>query len=499
MADLTAIDGAIAALEAQRDLLGDAVVDTALAPLLAQRSELHERAMVEQRRLVTILFSDVVDFTVLSQQLDAEDVRTVMDAYFLRWHEHIAANGGVVEKFIGDAVMAVFGLRAADEEDPCRAIRAALAMRASLDEVNAEVGAAHGITLAMRVGIDTGDVVVSTLGERPGQDFVVVGEVVNRASRIQGAAPPGGVLVSADTFRHVRGAFDVQPVTGLRLKGIDQPVDAYLIQGERVQGFRADAARGVEGVVTRTIGRELELRQLQEHFQEVGEERRWQVVTVVGDAGVGKTRLLSEFARWLDELPQPVWWFGGRAAPSRASLPYALLHDLFAARLGINDSDGPSEVRRKWERGVAQALGSSPDAVDKAHVIGYWLGFQIGESASLAGVSDDPAEPQRARRERTSPSTSGASPNRHPSCSCWRTSTGPTRQRSPSCTRPGRCWATARCSWWPARGRPCSSTTRTGARASTSTPGCRCARCRGARRAGSSTRSSSAPTECPLR
>ncbi len=210
MADLTAINDAIAALEAQRNLLGDAVVDTALAPLLAQRSELHDRAMVEQRRLVTILFSDVVDFTVLSQQLDAEDVRTVMDAYFLRWHEHIAANGGVVEKFIGDAVMAVFGLRAADEEDPCRAIRAALGMRASLDEVNAEVGAAHGITLAMRVGIDTGDVVVSTLGERPGQDFVVVGEVVNRASRIQGAAPPGGVLVSADTYpprpRRVRRA-----------------------------------------------------------------------------------------------------------------------------------------------------------------------------------------------------------------------------------------------------------------------------------------------------
>ena len=126
VADLAAIDDAIAALEAQRGLLGDAVVDTALEPLLAQRAELVGRAVAEQRKLVTVLFSDLVDFTVLSQRLDAEDVRTVIDAYFLRWHEHIEANGGVVEKFIGDAVMAVFGLHAAEEEDPHRAIRAAL-------------------------------------------------------------------------------------------------------------------------------------------------------------------------------------------------------------------------------------------------------------------------------------------------------------------------------------------------------------------------------------
>ena len=187
--DVAAIDDAIAALEAQRKVLGDAVVDTALRPLLAQRAGLVDRAVAEQRKLVTVLFSDLVDFTVLSQQLDAEDVRTVIDAYFLRWQEHIEANGGVVEKFIGDAVMAVFGMHKAAEEDPHRAIRAALAMRSSLDDLNAEVAATHGITLEMRVGIDTGEVVVSTLGDRPGQEFVVVGDIVNRASRLQSAAP----------------------------------------------------------------------------------------------------------------------------------------------------------------------------------------------------------------------------------------------------------------------------------------------------------------------
>ena len=390
MADLAAIDDAIAALEAQRALLGDGVVDTALQPLLAHRAELAARAVAEQRKLVTVLFSDLVDFTVLSQRLDPEDVRTVVDAYFVRSHQLIEANGGVVEKFIGDAVMAVFGLHRAEEEDPHRAIRTALAMQFSLDDINAQVAAAHNVKLEMRVGIDTGEVVVSTLGDRPGQEFVVMGDIVNRAARLQGAAPRGGVLISADTYRHVRGSFDVQQMPGLQLKGIAQPVDGYLVKSERARGFRLDDARGIEGVETSTVGREIELRRLQDRFYEVAEEHQWQMVTVVGDAGVGKSRLLSDFGRWLDDLPEPVSWFGGRAAHSGSRLPYALLHDLFATRFDIHDSDGPSEVRRKWERGVEQALGTGPDAVDKAHLIGQWLGFEIGESRSLDGVGDDP-------------------------------------------------------------------------------------------------------------
>ena len=188
----------------------------------------------------------------------------------------------------------------------------------------------------------------------------------------------------------------MQPLTGLQLKGIAEPVDGYLILSERPRGFRLDDARGVEGVDTETVGRDIELRQLQDRFHDVAEERQWQMVTVVGDAGVGKSRLLADFGRWLDELPEEVWWFGGRAAHSGASLPYALLHDLFATRFDIHDSDGPDEVRRKWERGVEQALGTGPEAVDKAHIIGQWLGFEIGESRVPRRSRPRPAEPQRA-------------------------------------------------------------------------------------------------------
>ena len=114
-----------------------------------------------------------------------------------------------MEKFIGDAVMAVFGLHRAEEEDPHRAVRTALEMQASLEAINAEVASAHDVTLEMRIGVDTGLVVVSTLGDQPGQEFVVMGDIVNRAARLQSTAPRGGVLISSDTYRHVRGSFDV--------------------------------------------------------------------------------------------------------------------------------------------------------------------------------------------------------------------------------------------------------------------------------------------------
>ena len=153
-------------------------------------------------------------------------------------------------------------------------------------------------------------------------------------------------------------------------------------------------------------------------------------MTIVGDAGVGKSRLLADFDRWLDELPDPVWWFGGRAAHSGPSLPYGLLHDLFATRFDIHDSDDPAAVRLKWESGVAKALGEGPEAVDKAHLMAVWLGFEIGETRNRRTPATTPQSSAPGRR-RASPTTSGVSPTRRRSCSSSRTSTGPTRRRSP--------------------------------------------------------------------
>jgi class 3 adenylate cyclase/tetratricopeptide (TPR) repeat protein len=394
--DLAALDRAIAALEEQRAVVGDAVVDTAIQSLHEKRSALVSGLAGEQRKLVTVLFADLVDFTVLSQDLDAEDVRGVVNAYFVRWHEHIEANGGIVEKFIGDAVMAVFGLHQSREDDPHRAISAALGMRASLDDLNRGFAPRYGVNLAMRVGIDTGVVVVSALDDRPGQDLVVVGETVNRASRIQGAAPPGGVLISADTHRHVRGTFALQPMDGLRLKGITEPVDTFLVVSERPPRFRLDESRGVEGVDTRTVGRDVELRRLQDLYQDVVEDGQWRMVTIIGDAGVGKTRLLADFDRWIAELPEWIWWFQGRAASSDQDRPNALWRDIMANRLDIQESDGPDVVREKWELGFERLHGSPERWSRRTHDIARWLGFDLGGSE----VSPPPGHDPRGLRDR---------------------------------------------------------------------------------------------------
>ena len=342
------------------------------------------RATAEQRKLVTVLFSDLVDFTVLSQPLDAEDVRNVIDAYFVRWHAHIEANGGVVEKFIGDAVMAVFGIHAGEEDAPNRAIRAALAMRDRARRAQRPRSAAeHGITLQMRVGIDTGDVVVSTLGDRPGQEFVVVGEVVNRASRLQSAAPPGGVLISADTLpprsRRVRRAAGARAAAegdrraGRRLPRRGRP---------RARLSPRRTSRGIEGVETRTVGRELELRAtagtLPARSPRSGQ---WQVVTVVGDAGVGKSRLRVRLRR-LARRARPSRCGGsadGRPTPA-ATLPFALLHDLFATRFDITTATTRSRFGASGSAGSSRRSVRATRPSSRAHTIALWLGFEIGET-----------------------------------------------------------------------------------------------------------------------
>ncbi|KQT92242.1 hypothetical protein ASG49_09900 [Marmoricola sp. Leaf446] len=384
-----AVDRAIAALEAQRAALGDTVVDTALAPLRARRDRLAGHR-TENRRLVTVLFADLVDFTVLSRHLDAEDTREVVGEYFARWRRAIEAHGGVVEKFIGDAVMAVYGLERSFEDDAHRAVRSALAMLEDLRALSAELHDRHGIELHMRVGIDTGEVVVSTLGERHDDSYVAVGPTVNRAARLQAAAPVDRVLVSLDTQRLLRGSFGVEAHEPLTLKGLDLPVDAFVVTGERHAVFRLDRSAGVEGVETRTVGRELQLRFLQDRTWDVTDEGRWRVVTVLGDAGVGKSRLLLDFDTWLHDREEAVFWFRGRASPATQESPHALLRDIVSARLDLHAGDPPDGVRRAFVDAFSTALGPVEGprlAVDAAAFLGY----------DVAQPDEVPTHPQALR------------------------------------------------------------------------------------------------------
>jgi class 3 adenylate cyclase/Tfp pilus assembly protein PilF len=388
MSEIEQLEQAIAALEAQRAVLGEAVVETALAPLKEKlaslRSELAvpEQSLGEQRKLVTVLFADLAGFTAMSEQLDPEDVREILAAYFSRWTAAIERYGGVVEKFIGDAVMAVFGLRIAREDDPENAIRAALEMRQSLEALNQELERKRSLQLAMRVGIHTGPVVVSLLGERKGQDFVVVGDTVNLASRLQAAAPVSGPLISHDTYRHVRGIFSVQALEAIQVKGKSELIQVYLVQQAKPRAFRT-STRGVEGIETRMIGRQAELKRLQMALSAAIQDGERHAITLIGDPGMGKSRLIDEFDNWVELLPEEIFYFKGRASPAMQNQAYSLLRDLFSYRFQIQDSDPPDVVREKMERGIGEALA--------AHLIGQLLGFDVGDSPDLPQTPEDPA------------------------------------------------------------------------------------------------------------
>ena len=219
---------------------------------------------------------------------------------------------------------------------------------------------------------------------------MAVGETVNRAARLQAAAPVGGVLISTDTHQHVRGEFGFRPVTGLQLKGIAGTVDAFEVLSERPHEFHLDAARGVEGVETTTVGREIELHRLQERLWDVVDAQRWHVVTVLGEAGVGKSRLLLEFDRWLAEMPERgvvVPWPRHRATQNTAG---ALLRDLISARFAIQASDTAADVAAKCAAGFAIGLGEDPADRRRARLAAAWLGFELGEEVNAEVARLDP-------------------------------------------------------------------------------------------------------------
>jgi class 3 adenylate cyclase len=388
LSDIEQLKKAIAALEAQRETLGDQVVEAALSPMRDRLAELQAATLNEQRKLVTVLFTDLAGHTTLFARLDAEDVHEIIAQCFSTWRASIDRHGGYVEKYIGDAVLAVFGLSAAQEDDPERAVRCALEMRQRLEDLNGSLERTWGIRLRMRTGITTGEVVVSNLDDRKRGEFVVIGETVNLASRLQGLSPEDGILISHDTYRLVRGIFNVLKLEPVKVKGVEEPVQVYQVRAAKPRAFRI-AARGVEGVETPMIGREADLKRLQDEYLEIVEERERRVVSIVGEPGIGKSRLIYEFGNWLELLPEVLYYFKGRAYQSTQSLPYSLVRSVMAFRFEIHDSDAPLALWEKLERGVGEVLGRNGALSRKAYFIGRLLGFELGDHPQWSESEQD--------------------------------------------------------------------------------------------------------------
>jgi class 3 adenylate cyclase/predicted ATPase len=381
---------AIAALDAQRAILGDATVDAALAPLKdrlatlqAESSKPAETTTAERRRQVVVLFADVFGFTALSEKLDAEDITDLINNLWLALDTIIIAQGGHIDKHMGDGVMALWGVEQSREDDIERAVRAALAMQQAIRAWGEEkrpvfvrrgllTSDGHDLPLAMRIGIHYGSALLGEIGKQG--EFSVIGDTVNTASRLESAAAPGSVLISQPVYRAVRGIFDVRALGPLTMKGKSEPMPVYEVERLRPRAFRM-GTRGIEGIETQMVGRQREFEQLKFAYEGMRLEGNSRLVTLTGDAGIGKSRLLYEFLRWLDTRSGHSL-YKARADEEMQRIPYGLLRDLFSARFDILESDTSAAVREKLRNGFGGA--GLPEA--QSDTIARWLGYEIGDS-----------------------------------------------------------------------------------------------------------------------
>jgi class 3 adenylate cyclase/tetratricopeptide (TPR) repeat protein len=384
--ETTEIQASIDALEAQRALLGDAVVEPALAALREKLFALQSRATsTQQRKQATVLFADVSGFTALSEMMDAEVVAGIMNDLWALVDRAITNHGGQIDKHIGDAVMALWGAETAREDDPEMAVRGALAMQ----EAVAEFCETHSAPLALRVGINTGPVLLGRVGTTG--EFTAMGDAVNLANRLEHAAPVGGVLISYNTFRHIRGLFDVADQPPISVKGKTDPVRTYLVQQAKPRAFRM-ATRGVEGMETRMVGRDNELGLLKDAFLDAALSAEPRIIAVAGDAGLGKSRLLFEFDNWIVLRPEPITYFKGRGTLNTQKVPFSLFHDLFAFRFDIRDSDSAAVALEKFQAGMAGYIEP-----DQAAIAGHWLGFDFSASEAVGRLLGDPGFAETAQ------------------------------------------------------------------------------------------------------
>jgi predicted ATPase/class 3 adenylate cyclase len=299
------------------------------APLAAE--EPHR----EIRKTVTVVFCDMTGSTALGERLDPETLRRVMARYFDAMRVAIEHHGGTVEKFIGDAVMAVFGIPQVHEDDALRAVRAAVEMREGLKDLNKELERDRGVTLTVRIGVNTGEVVA---GDPSGQSLVT-GDAVNTAARLEQAAAPGEVLIGAETYRLTRDAVRAEPADPIGAKGKAEPVPAYRLE---------DVTAGVAGHARRLdapmVGRERELALLRQAFERVTQDRACHLFTVLGAAGAGKTRLVEEFAVQVDAGATVL---RGRCLAYGEGITFWPVVELVGQAAGLSIFDPPEEAQRK--------------------------------------------------------------------------------------------------------------------------------------------------------
>jgi class 3 adenylate cyclase len=330
-----------------------------------------ETTQREERKVVTVLFADLVGFTSRAEQMDPEEVRSLLRPYHARLRDELERFGGTVEKFIGDAVMAVFGAPIAHEDDAERAVRAALAIRDWIADEQAE--------LQLRIGVNTGQALVS-LGARPEEgEGMVAGDVVNTAARLQSNAPVNGILVGRSTWRATRDVVDYREADAVQAKGKAEPVEAW-------EAIDARARVGVD-ISTRQrtplVGRRRELDTLIDTFERARSTRSAQLVTLVGEPGIGKSRLVYELFQTVERDPDLVYWRQGRSLPYGEGVSFWALGEIVKAHAGILETDPEDKADRKLHEVVVAAVATED------------VEWTVSHLRPLAGIGDGAARTEQ--------------------------------------------------------------------------------------------------------
>ncbi len=391
--ELARLEAAIAAQETLRPTLGDAVVETTLAALRAQLERLHTarrptdspaaeaspddlihrlrsylpRELAEkmratgrlegERKQVTVMFADLSGFTALSETLDPEEVTNLTNEALKELAEAVYQHEGYIDKFVGDAVMAVFGAPVAHEDDPDRALRTALSMRERMEAFNRRWAERFGQTLSLHIGVNTGTVIAGNVGSDLRLSYTVMGDTVNTASRLEDAAQTGQIFVSAETQRLTAEAFAFAELPPLSVKGKREPLAAYELLRARLAPGKA---RGLKGMARVFVGREAEVTQLRGIAAGLA-AGSGHILLVTGEAGLGKSRLMAE---WRDDLQRggQIRYLEGRCFAHTASLAFGPFLDLFRRLAGISDEDDEAQARARLEAAVGSLFPDDLEA-----------------------------------------------------------------------------------------------------------------------------------------
>ncbi len=356
----------------------------------------------EERRVVTIMFADITGSTPLADRLDPEDMRAILAGYFNLMTQQIRRHGGTVEKYIGDAVMAVFGLPIAHEDDPDRAIRAALDMQTALAQFNQQRTAqdSNATRLQMRIGINTGEVAAPG-AQSNRQDFLITGDAVNVAARLQQAASPDTILVGERTYLATRNVFEFRELAPFHLKGKVDPVRAWVVQGIKWRSpIIIQHPRGIEGLQAPLVGRDLELTLIHATYARVQAEQRPHLITLLGTPGIGKTRLVHEFIEKEEEAVKSASSskqavsprvLHGRCPPYGEGITYWPLVEILRDLLQVRENEDREALEKRFYSFVYDTLTEaklSEEAAEIANAIITSIGRGLSGDSSDTGFAE---------------------------------------------------------------------------------------------------------------